>query len=114
MKHGFESNFVVPLRAGPALARIELLQNVDWIVRRAPIAVEQCGFEGLIIVLAAVVLRKFHAGGHIQQIADRSLAVFGSSQPGQIDLNGIIDGANGGFCHCDADQHRRDRLTHRL
>ena len=50
----------------------------------------------------------------MQQVPDRGLSVFRRREAGDIGRNGIVDRFDFAFRDGDADQHRRDRLRHRL
>jgi hypothetical protein len=53
-------------------------------------------------------------GGHVQQRADRRLAVFGAGDIGHVGSGRFIERADFPVFDRDAEQHRRDDLSHRM
>src|SRR6516165_9128309 len=57
-------------------------------------------------------LTEFHAGGHMEQVADRRLAIFRPLKSRHILLCRVFHWADRALANSDADQHRCDRLRH--
>ncbi len=66
------------------------------------------------VVIAVVILAKRHTGGHVQQGAQRRLAVFGAGKLGHVVDGRRVDRADFPIRDGDAEQHPGDGLGHRL
>jgi hypothetical protein len=85
-----------------------LRNAADGAVFQIAISHEHVGPKTVEIALAVALFAKLDAGGHVQEIADRRLAVFAALETGHIGFGGVVDRFDRAFRDCDANQYAGD------
>ncbi len=101
----------MPLRIGRRHASVELRDADHGVL--AGLA-EQVASEARDIVLPVIGLLELDTRGHVQQRADRRLAVLGTCEPGDVGRDLVVDGFDCPVGRRNSDQHCGDGLRHRL
>src|SRR6266436_8333722 len=100
-------------RTGRRNPPVELHYTVDSTLR-GPQAEHHIDPQAIEVALTILRLSEFHTGRHMEQITDWRPAVLRTVEPWHIRLCQIVDRFDRTLSESDANQHRCDRLRHRL